>query len=60
MNACMLEVYMTMTGDHFFPKNQVPLTVTWMVYAEVVLGFKLIRRPFTITKCGCSSLVPVH
>jgi hypothetical protein len=38
MKAHMLEVYMAMTRNHFFPKNYVPLTVAWMVYAEVVLG----------------------
>jgi hypothetical protein len=37
MKACMLEVYMAMTGNNFFPKNQVPLIVAQMVYAKVVL-----------------------
>jgi hypothetical protein len=30
-------VYMAMTGNHFFPKNQVPLIVARMVYVEVML-----------------------
>jgi hypothetical protein len=34
----MLEVYMAMMGNNFFPKNQMPLIVAHMVYAEVVLG----------------------
>jgi hypothetical protein len=38
MKAHMLEVYMAMTRKHFFSKNQVPLTMAWMVYAKVVLG----------------------
>jgi hypothetical protein len=37
MKACMLEVYMAMTWNHFFPKNQVPLTMAQMVYAKVDL-----------------------
>jgi hypothetical protein len=38
MKACMLEVYMAMTWNYFFPKNQIPLIVAWMVYVKVVLG----------------------
>ncbi len=38
MKARMLEVYMAMIGNHFFLKNQVPLIVARVVYAEVVFG----------------------
>jgi len=38
MKACMLEVYMAMMRNYFFSKNQVPLTIAWMVYAKVVFG----------------------
>jgi hypothetical protein len=38
MKAHMLEVYMAMMKNNFFSKNQMPLTVARMVYAEVVLG----------------------
>jgi hypothetical protein len=29
---------MAMTWNYFFPKNQIPLIVAWMVYVKVVLG----------------------
>jgi hypothetical protein len=32
---------MAMTKNHFLPKNQVPLTMAWMVYVEVVLGVQV-------------------
>jgi hypothetical protein len=41
MKACMLEAYMAMTRNHFFPKNHVPLIVAWMVYVEVVFGVQV-------------------
>jgi len=41
MKACMLEVYMAMIGNHFFPRNQVPLTMAQMVYAEVMIGVQV-------------------
>jgi hypothetical protein len=41
MKAHMLEVYMAMTGNHFSPKNQVPLIVAWVVYVEVVFGVQV-------------------
>jgi hypothetical protein len=41
MKAHMLEVYMAMMGNNFFPKNYVLLIVAWMVYAKVVLGVKV-------------------
>jgi len=41
MKAHMLEVYMTMMRNHFFPKNQVFFIVAQMVYAEVVLGVQV-------------------
>jgi hypothetical protein len=47
MKACMLEVYMVMTRNHFFPKNQVPLIMARMVYAEVVLGVHIDWRTVT-------------
>jgi hypothetical protein len=41
MKACMLEVYMAMIRNHFFPQEQVPLIVARMVYVEVVLGVQV-------------------
>jgi hypothetical protein len=32
---------MAMMGNHFFPKNQVLLTMARMVYVEVVLGVQV-------------------
>ncbi len=40
----MLEVYMAMMGNNFFPKNYVLLIMARMIYAKVVLGVKVNRR----------------
>jgi hypothetical protein len=41
MKAHILEVYMAMTGNYFFSKNQVHLIVAQIVYAEVVFGVQV-------------------
>jgi hypothetical protein len=50
MKACMLEVYMAMTGNYFFPKNQVPLIMAWMAYAKVVLRVQVNGRTILSTQ----------
>jgi hypothetical protein len=41
MKAHILEVYMAMTRNYFFSKNQVHLIVAQIVYAEVVFGVQV-------------------
>jgi len=41
MKARMLEVHMAMMGNQFFSWNQMPMTMAWMVYVQVVFGVQV-------------------
>jgi hypothetical protein len=57
MKECMLNVHIAMTGSLIFAKNQMPLTMAWMVDVEVVLGVQVDYGTFPSSLRGD---VPLH